>query len=97
MDASGLSDGKANSTPVNCSNETVQRVSEGDRVRIDIPDETDFDHQQYHGIHGTVVKTFEDDADIVVDDDRQDVIYRIELDTGEIADFRWRDIRSPIE
>jgi hypothetical protein len=27
-------------------------LSEGDRVRIDIPDETDPDHDAYHGVHG---------------------------------------------
>jgi ribosomal protein L21E len=33
----------------------MDRPSEGDRVRIDIPDETDPDHALYHGEHGTVV------------------------------------------
>jgi ribosomal protein L21E len=33
----------------------VQRFDEGDRVRIDIPDETDPDFEAYHGETGEVV------------------------------------------
>ena len=41
----------------------MQRISEGDCVRIDIPDETDPDHQKYHGKHGEIVAVLSDDAD----------------------------------
>jgi hypothetical protein len=75
----------------------MDRPSEGDRVRIDIPDETDPDHALYHGEHGTVVAIIEDDAGGLLGDDRGSAIYRVELDSGETADFRWRDLRSPIQ
>jgi len=41
----------------------MQHFSKGDRVRIDIPDETDPDHEQYHGVHGHVVRVLTDDAE----------------------------------
>lgn len=75
----------------------MQRFEEGDHVRIDIPNETDPDHGRYHGVQGTVVDTLEDEADVVRGDERERVIYRVELDTGEQADFRWRDLRPPID
>ena len=43
----------------------MQRFSTGDRVRVDIPDETDPDHDQYHGEHGQVVGVLSDDAGLV--------------------------------
>jgi hypothetical protein len=75
----------------------MERFSEGDRIRVDIPDETDPDYEAYHGIHGRVVVVFTDDADSVTGDTRDTYVYRVALDTGEKADFRWRDLRSPIE
>ena len=75
----------------------MQRFSKGDRVRVDIPDETDPDHEQYHGIHGHVVTVLTDDAEAVTGDERDDHLYRVSLDSGESADFRWRDLRPPID
>jgi ribosomal protein L21E len=75
----------------------MQQFTEGDRVRVDIPDETDPDHDQYHGEHGTVVETMKDEAHVITGDPRDDPILTIELDSGETADFRWRDLRPPIE
>ena len=69
---------------------------EGDRVRVDIPDETDPDHR-LHGEHGTVVSVLQDDAGTTTGDERDDLIYRVELDEGENIDLRWRDLRPPIE
>jgi ribosomal protein L21E len=74
----------------------MERFSKGDRVRIDIPDETDPDHQEYHGEHGRVVAVLSDDADSLTADDRDAQLYRVMLDSGETADFRWRDLRPPI-
>ena len=71
----------------------MQEFSEGDRVRVDIPDETDPDHELYHGRHGEVVELSDDDANEVTGDDRDSLIYRIQLDDGERVDFRWRDLR----
>lgn len=75
----------------------MQRFSEGDRVRIDIPDESDLDHENYHGEHGRVVEVLTDDAASVTDDTRDSRLYRVALDIGEEADFRWRDLQPPIE
>jgi ribosomal protein L21E len=74
----------------------MQRFTEGDRVRVDIPDESDPDHERYHGRHGTVISVIEDSGEEVTDDKRDGILYRIELKNGEIADFRWRDLRPPI-
>ncbi|KAB7513660.1 hypothetical protein [Halosegnis rubeus] len=75
----------------------MQRFSKGDRVRVDIPDETDPDHKQYHGVHGHVVTVLTDDAKAVTGDERDDHLYRVSLPSGETADFRWRDLRPPID
>ncbi len=74
----------------------MQRFSTGDRVRVDIPDESDPDHDQYHGEHGRVTALLSDDADAVTGDERDNRLYRVELETGEQVDFRWRDLRPPI-
>lgn len=44
----------------------------------------------------TVVDVLEDDADRVTGDDREGSMYRVELETEETADFRWRDLRPPL-
>lgn len=69
----------------------------GDRVRVDIPDTTDPDHERFHGLHGTIVDVLEDEVGEVTGDDRDATIYRVELENEETADFRWRDLRPPIE
>lgn len=71
--------------------------AEGDRVRIDIPEERDPDQAMYHGEHGTVVNVLSDEADAVTGDERDAVIYRVELESGEQADFSWRDLRPPLD
>lgn len=72
---------------------TNPRFSIGDRVRADLPDETDPDHEQFHGRSGEVIEIFEDDAGLETGDERDEIIYRVRLDNGEKADFRWRDLR----
>ena len=67
----------------------------GDRVRIDIPDETDTDHERLHNRHGEVIDIFEDDADNLTGDSRDAVVYRVQLDDGTKTDVRWRDLRPP--
>lgn len=69
----------------------------GDRVRVDIPDESDPDHDAYHGLHGTITKMLNDDLDQLTGDKQDSSIYRVELETGENADFRKRNLRPPIE
>ena len=75
----------------------MQRFSEGDRVRVDIPDETDPDYEPFHGKHGEVLEVLEDDAGEVTGDEREGAIFTVEFETGETADFRWRDLRPPLE
>ncbi|MFD1647989.1 hypothetical protein [Haloarchaeobius litoreus] len=71
------------------------RFHEGDRVRIDIPDETDPDHV-HHAKHGEIVRLWSDDAGVESGDSRDSILYRVELDSGESIDVRWRDLRPPI-
>jgi ribosomal protein L21E len=75
----------------------MQRFAEGDRVRIDILDETDPDHEPYHGVHGRVVAVLSDAVDSVSGDTRDFRLYHVVLETGEEADFRWRGLRPPID
>lgn len=72
-------------------------LEEGDRVRVDIPDETDPDHDRYHGNHGSIVAVIGDDAESVTGDERDSDLFRVEFDNGEYADFRRRDLRPPID
>lgn len=71
----------------------TKRFDTGDRVRIDIPDETDPDHDRLHGCRGTVVDIISDDAGTVTDDEREGYLFRVELDDAETVDVRWRDLR----
>jgi hypothetical protein len=72
-------------------------MRQGDRVRVDIPDERDPDHQEYHGEHARVVAVLSDDADSVTTDERDAQLYRIAFDSGETADLGCRDLRPPID
>lgn len=72
----------------------MNRFSVGERVRIDIPDETDPDHDRLHGREGTIVEVIEDDAGFETGDERDSVIYQVALaDRDETVDVRWRDVR----
>lgn len=71
----------------------MKRIELGDRVRVDIPDEADPDFNQFHGETGKVVEVIEDDAGAATGDSRDSGLFRVELDSGETADFRWRDLR----
>jgi len=75
----------------------VNRFEVGDRVRVDIPDQTDPDHDPFHGLHGTVVEVSSDDAALVNGDERDSLVYRVDLDSGPVVDLRWRDLRPPVE
>lgn len=59
--------------------------------------EPDPDHEPYHGVHGRVVGVVSDAAGLISGDQRDSRLYRVALDTGEKADFRWRDLRPPIK
>lgn len=69
----------------------------GDRVRVDIPDETDIDHH-WHGAHGTVVEILADQAGAITGNPKDSVLLRVELDDhNDLLDFRSRDLRPPID
>lgn len=74
----------------------MSEFSEGDCVRVDIPDTRDPDFDRYHGSHGEVREVLEDDADNLTGEGKDGLIFRVELDSGEIADFRRRDLRPPL-
>lgn len=75
----------------------METFDEGDRVRIDIPDEGDIDHN-LHGEHGTVVDVICDDAGATTGRDEDDNIYRVNLDAMDRrVDVRSRDLRPPFD
>ena len=75
----------------------MRRFEEGDRVRVDIPDETDPDHERLHGLQGTVVEVIEDDAGEETDDPRDSHIFFVETEDGDVFHLRWRDLRPAPE
>jgi len=75
----------------------MEPLDEGARVRIDIPDETDPDHE-LHGEHDTIVDVIRDDAGKSTGSEQNDNLYRIELDSKQRrVDVRSRDLRPPID
>jgi ribosomal protein L21E len=75
----------------------MEEFEEGDRVRVDIPNEADPDHEQYHGEHGTVRALIEDDAEAVTGKEQDSTLFRVRLENEETADFRRRDLRPPLK
>ena len=69
----------------------------GERVRIDVPDETDPYHEQYHGKHGQIADILEDEAGSLTGDEQDSLIYQLQLDNGDNIDIRHRAIRPPME
>ena len=65
----------------------------GDLVRVDIPDETDPDFEQFHGRNGKIVNVISDSGGSMTGDDRDGFLYTVELENGLRQDFRWRDLR----
>ncbi|TKX87056.1 hypothetical protein EXE43_05095 [Halorubrum sp. SS5] len=70
---------------------------QGDRVRIDIPDEADPGHERFHGHYGKIIKMISDDVGRLTNVTDDSTIYRAKLDTGETMDFRRRDLRPPLD
>lgn len=71
----------------------MPQLHEGDRVRIDIPNESDPDFEEYHGRPGTITSILNDDANLESGDSRDRYLYRIALEDGGTIDMRWRDLR----
>lgn len=74
----------------------MKRFKPGDRIRIDIPNKHDPDHNRLHQKRGTIIKVIEDDAGEETGDRRDSYLFRVETDEGDIEDLRWRDLR-PIQ
>jgi len=70
----------------------METFSEGDRVRVDIPDEMDPDYGQYHGESGTIIDILEDDTKMLTGDERDARIFRVEL---ALLKSSSSDISSP--
>jgi hypothetical protein len=75
----------------------MEQITQGDRVRVDIPDESDIDYEQFHGQHGTIISILNDDVGTVTGEEQDSQLYRVEFDSGETMDFRRHDLRPPIE
>lgn len=75
----------------------MRRFEIGDRVRIDIPEETDLDHDRLHGRRGRVVDILEDDAGQETGDQRDSHLFSVEFEDGIVEDLRWRDLRPAPE
>jgi ribosomal protein L21E len=71
----------------------TNQFGKGAAIRIDIPDTSDPDFDRYHGRTGEIIKFLEDSAGMETGDSRDGTIYRVEFEDGEVADFRWRDLR----
>lgn len=75
----------------------VRRFEKGDRVRIDIPNEADPDHDRLHGLQGVIKDILEDDAGRETGDSRDSHLFDVELDDGQTESLRWRDLRPGAE
>lgn len=53
----------------------MSQYAVGGRVRIDIPDETDLDDEQYHGEHGQITNILEDATGSLTGEKRDSIIY----------------------
>jgi len=71
----------------------MRRFDIGDEVRIDIPDETDPDHERLHGRRGTILEVISDDAGAMTGDERESYLFRVEIANDNTVDVRWRDLR----
>lgn len=71
----------------------MRRFEVGDRVRVDIPDVDDPDHERLHRQQGTIVELVKDDAGHETGDPRDSYLFVVELDDGDVEHLRWRDLR----
>lgn len=71
----------------------MRRFETGDRVRVDIPDTSDPDHQRLHNRTGTIVQILEDDAGADTGDERDSHLFVVKMSNGNTDGLRWRDLR----
>ena len=57
-------------------------LSEGDRVRVDIPNKDDPDFDHFHGEYGVITAVLNDDAGFETENTRDSWLYQLELDLG---------------
>ena len=57
----------------------MRRFETGDRVRIDIPNEGDPDHERLHRKQGTIVEILEDDAGKETGDQRDSHLFAVDI------------------
>ena len=81
---------------VSSETDPARRWSRGDRVRVDIPDESDPRHRRHHGRHGRVIAIIQRTSPDAASDDPGWIKYRVEFDDGGYADLHWYDLRPPI-
>jgi hypothetical protein len=55
---------------------------------VDIPNEADPDHEQYYRDHETVPALIEDNAEVVLGDEQDLALFRVELENEEKANSR---------
>lgn len=55
------------------------------------------DYEMWHGRHGEIISTLTDHAGSDTGDERDNLQYRVRFEDGSTMDFRWRDLRPPIE
>lgn len=70
------------------SNTTESAYKVGDRVRI-IIDEIDPD-MRYHGEEGEIVDIEFDDAGSITGDSKDNFMYQVKLESGEVPDIHFR-------
>ena len=75
----------------------MTEFSTGETVRIDIPDETDPDHDAYHGEHGQVIEIVEGEITTITGEQVEEIRYRIRLRDGEELELPAYSIRPPIQ
>ena len=75
----------------------MPEFSTGDTVRIDIPDETDPDHDQYHGEHGQIIDVVKGEITTITGEQIEETRYRIQLSDGEELELPAHAIRPPIQ
>lgn len=75
----------------------MRRFEVGDRVRVDIPDEDDPDHERLHRKRGIIVDIIEDDAGQETGDSRDSYLFSVEIDHSTVEHLRWRDLRPALD
>lgn len=86
---------KRSTSEADGSTSNRDRFHVGDRVRVDISDESDPGFEEYRGEPGTVAYVLEEDDDSIAGNDEDSVLYTVELDSGGLIDLHGRDLRPP--